>query len=141
MSTQSAVTSIEDTETHAKTPALLGSKCPCCQWSTDSNVNPWKEEGRKGHEGPGVQGHSWQQTNKHTTKTSEFLKELKDRWNPHPSKQHALVVSPGSTTNGTLFPVSPLQPGKAGCLPFMEMPPPNHCLAPKARRHHFWLSL
>lgn len=47
MSTQSAVTSIEDTETHIKTPALLGSKCTCRQRSTDSNVNPWKEERRE----------------------------------------------------------------------------------------------
>lgn len=52
MSTQSAVTSIEDTEAHIKTPALLESKCTCHQWSTDSDVNPWKEERTEGCEDP-----------------------------------------------------------------------------------------
>lgn len=85
------------------------------------------------------------QTNKYTTKTSEVLKELKDGWNPHPSKQHALVVSPGSTTNGILFPAaSKASATRQDRLPAIHGSAPsflNHCLAPKARRHPFWLSL
>lgn len=54
---------------------------------------------------------------------SEILKALSQispRQSPHPSKQHALAVSPGSTTHGFIFPAPPVRHKR---LPVMEIPP------------------